>query len=325
MKSYNNFIGIDIGKYNFVVSVHEQKTTKEYDNTAAGITEFIQDKKETLSTGLCVLEVTGGHEMLLLLRLCDESFSVHRASGRQIKSFIRSYGNEAKTDSIDAKSLARYAKERHESLVIFTPPSESASQLYELAQRRQDLKQMLVAEKNRLQGPRVSGVKKSIEKIIDTLEAEIKEVTDEINKLIDENDELKAKQAVLITVPGIGKIIANNLLILLPELGKLNRREIASLVGVAPIARDSGQMSGYRRTGHGREGIKPMLFLAAMAARRSNSSLRTYYESLTGRGKKKIVALTALMRKIIVIANARLKEAAVSIPSEKTATQSRAT
>ncbi len=288
--------------------MHAQKTTKEYANNAIGIAEFIENKKEILSAGLCVLEVTGGYEMLLLLRLCDEQFAVHRASGRQIKSFIRSYGNEAKTDIIDAKNLARYAQERHESLTFFTPPSLNACQLYELAQRRKDLKQMLTAEKNRLQGPRVSGVKKSIETIIEALKTEIKEVTSEMDKLIGEDEKLKERQRVLITVPGIGPIIANDLLILLPELGTLNRREIASLTGLAPIARDSGQLKGYRRTGHGREGIKPTLFMAAMAARNSNSFLRTYYESLVGRGKKKMVALTALMRKIIVIANARLKE-----------------
>jgi transposase len=308
MKSYNNFIGIDIGKRNFVAAFYGQKTTKEYDNDAAGIAEFIKEKKEILSSGLCVLEATGGYEMHTLLHLCNEGFAVHRAHGRQVKSFIRSYGNEAKTDAVDARNLARYAQERSESLALFTPPSKQASQLYELAQRRSDLKQMLVAEKNRLQGPRVDCIKKNIEAMIETLKTSIKEISNEMNKLINEDEILKAKQAVLMTVPGIGPIIANDLLILLPELGNLNRREIASLVGVAPIAHDSGQLKGYRHTGHGRGGIKPMLFMAAMAARHSNSSLRTYYESLVGRGKKKMVALTALMRKIIVIANARLKE-----------------
>ena len=118
---------------------------------------------------------------------------------------------------------------------------------------------------------------------------------------------MKKKRDVLLTVPGIGKIIAHELLVLLPELGTLNRRQVASLVGVAPIARDSGQFKGYRKTGHGRMGIKPSLFLAAMAARRSKTNLKDFYESLIARGKKKMVALTALMRKIIVIANARLK------------------
>ncbi len=308
MASYTNFIGIDISKRTFVAAFHGEKTTKEYDNTAEGIAAFIKEKSDILNSGLCVLEVTGGYEMRAALSLCQEGFSVHRACGRQVKNFIRSYGNEAKTDAIDARSLARYAQERCESLPLFAPSSEQASVLYELGQRRKDLKHMLVAEKNRLQGPRVDCIKDNIEAMIETLKKSIQTITDEMNRLIEADEVLKAKQAVLMTIPGIGKIIANDLLIFLPELGNLNRREIASLVGVAPIARDSGQLKGYRRTGHGREGIKPALFMAAMAARNSNSSLRTYYESLMGRGKKKMVALTALMRKIIVIANARIKE-----------------
>jgi len=119
---------------------------------------------------------------------------------------------------------------------------------------------------------------------------------------------LKAKHAVLKSIPGIGNIIATELLVRLPELGQLDRRQIASLVGVAPRANDSGQKKGYRSTGHGREGVKPRLFLAAMAARRSNSPLKAYYIQLIERGKQKMVALVALMRKLIVIANARLKE-----------------
>jgi len=308
MKSYTNFIGIDISKRSFIAAFDGGKTTKEYKNTVEGIAEFIKEKGDILSSGLSVLEATGGYEMRTLLSLCNAGFSVHRAPGRQVKNFIRSYGNEAKTDAIDARGLAQYAQERSESLALFTPPSMQASQLYELAQRRRDLKQILVSEKNRLQGPLVDCVKKNIEAMIENLKASIKEITDEMNKLIDEDKQLKAKQAVLMTIPGIGPIIANDLLILLPELGNLNRREIASLTGVAPITRESGQLKNYRHTGHGRQGIKPTLFMAAMAARHSNSSMRTYYESLISRGKKKMVALTALMRKIIVIANARLKE-----------------
>ncbi len=308
MKSYNNFLGIDIGKKTFVVAIHGEKTTKEYDNDATGIARFIKEQKTVLGAGLCVLETTGGHEMRLLLNLCDAGFSAHRAPGRKIKNFIRSYGNEAKTDSIDAKALARYAQERVESLELFVPPSQNACQLYELAQRRKDLKQMLVAEKCRLQAPRVEYIKDSIEEIIKSLKKSLEIITQKTNELIEADKTLKKKQEVLRTVPGIGNIIANELLILVPELGRLNRRQIASLVGVAPIARDSGQLKGYRRTGHGRGGIKPALFLAAMAARRSKTALKTYYESLLARGKKKMVALTALMRKIIVIANARLKE-----------------
>lgn len=310
MESYNNFIGIDIGKFSFVVAQHNSKLTKEYDNTPLGIEEFIKEFRKELSDALCVLEPTGGYEMRLLFTLCEEGFTVHRAHTRKVKNFIRSFGNEAKTDKLDAKHLSLYGYERSKSLDPFKPQSKEVIKLYELVQRRRDLKQILVAEKNRKKSPRTEFVRTSIETMIDILSNEINIISDEIEKLIEGDLALREKKKILKTIPGIGNIIANELLVLLPELGQLSRREIASLVGLAPLAKDSGKLRGYRRTGHGREGIKPILFLAAMAARNSKSRLRTFYEELLARGKNKMVALTALMRKIIVIANAKLKNIA---------------
>ena len=132
----------------------------------------------------------------------------------------------------------------------------------------------------------------------------------EIEKLIGQDPVLQERQNVLVTIPGIGKIVSQELLSLMPELGTLNRKQIACLAGLAPRANDSGKYQGYRSTGHGRQGVKPMLFLPAMAARNSHSPLKEFYNNLINRGKKKMVALTALMRKIIVIANARLKNLA---------------
>ena len=307
MKSYNNFIGIDIGKYNFVVAIHGNKTTTEYKNTSQEINKFIQEFRFLLTNSLTILEPTGGYELKLLLALCQQNYAVHRAHTRKVKNFIRSLGKEAKTDQLDAKNLSLYGFERVNSLEIFNPHSKGAIQLYELTQRRKDLKQMLIAEKNRLKSPRTNFVKKSIEESISFLENNLNQITAEIDDLIKDDTNLKEKKNILKTIPGIGNIIANDLLALLPELGSLSRREVASLVGLAPIAKDSGKFKGYRRTGHGREGIKPMLFLAAMAARTSKSHLRAYYEGLISRGKSKMVALTALMRKLIVIANAKLK------------------
>jgi transposase len=307
MKSYTSFIGIDIGKLTFFVAVHAQKTIREYENTPLGIDQFNKDFKKTLSDSLCILETTGGYEMRLLLALCAKNYAIHRANTRHVKNFIRSYGNTAKTDRLDAKHLALYGFERAQSLALFTPPSEQTMQLYELVQRRIDLKQMLVAEKTRLKSPRTFYVSGSIQSIIDVLSKELDIITKQIEHLITMDPILKQKQKTLRSIPGIGPIIANELITLLPELGELNRREIAALVGLAPLANDSGKFKGYRRTTYGRQGIKPLLFLAAMAARNSHSPLRTYYESLIGRGKLKMVALVALMRKIIVIANARLK------------------
>lgn len=308
MSFYNNFIGIDIGKFNFVVANYNVKNTTEYENTPTGINTFMSDFKEILKKSLCILETTGGYEMELLLTLCSKKIAVHRANTRKVKNFIRSYGNEAKTDALDAKVLALYGYERHDRLDLYEAATEDAMALYELVMRRNDLKQMIVAEKNRLQGPRVKTVKSSCTNIIKVLSEEIIAITDEINNLINKDKSLKEKKKILMSVPGIGDIISNELLILLPEIGTLNRRQIAALVGVAPKANDSGKYNGYRATGYGRNGIKSSLFLAAMAARNSNTPLKLFYEQLISRGKKKMVALTALMRKIIVIANARIKE-----------------
>lgn len=307
MTLYNNFVGVDIGKFSFVVAIHGQKQVKEYDNDPSGIKSFIKDYQKYLSKGLCLLETTGGYEMRLVLTLCEAGYAVHRANTRKVKHFIRSLGNSAKTDKLDSKALALYGYERSARLECFTPQSKQALALYELVQRRQDLKRLLVAEKNRLKAPRANLVQESCRAMIETINQQVQLITEQINTFIDQDAGLKAKKEILKSIPGIGDITANELLVLLPELGALSRRQIASLAGVAPMANDSGTFKGYRATGHGRSDIKPILFMAAMAARNSNSSLKSFYNRLIEAGKKKMVALTALMRKIIVIANARLK------------------
>jgi len=308
MKEYQNFIGIDIGKFKFVVAVLNKKTIAEYDNSSDGIAKFIKDYQDALPDALVIMETTGGYELELLYTLCGHNFHVHRANTRKVKNFIRSLGCEAKTDALDAKALARYGEERFKILTLFKPQSKQAVILFQLVQRRNDLKQMMVAEKNRFRELSDNVVQKSIKKIIKVLEAQIELMTSQIKEIIASDAMLSKKLKILKTVPGIGDIVAFELLILLPELGQLTRKKIASLAGLAPKAKDSGTFSGYRRTGYGRGGIKAILFMAAMAARNSNSSLKEFYEKLIAKGKKKMVALVALMRKIIVISNARLRE-----------------
>jgi transposase len=308
MITYQNFIGIDIGKFNFVVSVNSTNTTKEFTNNDEGIAKFFQHYQHILENSLSILETTGGYEMALLLSLCKKNYSVHRANTRKVKNFIRSFGNKAKTDALDAKALALYGFERSKSLELYKPAEEHLYVLYELSQRRQDLVKMLAAEKNRLQAPRSTSVKQSCSKVIEVIEEQIAEITEEINSNIDDDPTLSKKKKVLKTIHGIGNIVANELVISMPELGTLNQRKIASLAGVAPRANDSGKYRGYRSTGYGRSGVKPLLFMAAMAARNSKSELKTYYLHLLSKGKVKMVALTALMRKIILIANARLRD-----------------
>jgi transposase len=307
MIQYHNYIGIDIGKFNFVVSIHNKQKTQEFENTDIGINEFLKEYEDMLTDSLCVLETTGGYELKLLYALCSGNYAVHRADTRKVKNFIRSYGNAVKTDILDAKALAKYGIERGDSLELFQPQSKSAQDLFALVQRRTDLKKMSAAEKNRLQAPGSSILKDSCRKIILALEEQIRTITDQITEIINKDPILKKKTDILKTIPGIGEVISFELIVLLPELGKLSRRKIASLAGLAPIANESGKYTGYRKVGHGRSVIKPILFLAAMAARNSKTELKVFYEHLISKGKNKMVALTALMRKILVIANAKLK------------------
>lgn len=249
MELYQSFIGIDIGKLTFVAGVHGDSNTREFDNTPEGIAEFIRAYQTLLPESLCIVEPTGGHEMGLLLTLCDDGFKVHRANARNVKHFIRSFGNKAKTDALDAKALAKYGHDRASELGLYVPPSKKSFELYELTQRRQDLKKHLVAEKNRLKAPTTNIVKRSIEFLIEALVKEITIITETINETISVEQSLQLKKEVLKAIPGIGDVTANDLLVLFPELGTLTRREAASLAGLAPRANDSGQvhwLSFYR-------------------------------------------------------------------------------
>jgi transposase len=308
MNTYHNFIGIDIGKNNFTVALYGQKAVKEYTNDSLGIKQFFKDFKSFLPNALMVLEATGGDEMEVLFSLHDKKYAVHRAHTRKVKNFIHSFGNVAKTDELDAKALAFYGYERHKILDLFMPASNNLLNLYTLVQRRKDLTQQLVAEKNRAKGPRAALIHNSCQAMITTISDQIKHILAQINELIKMDPTLSKRRKILKGIPGIGDVIAQDLLALMPELGTLGRKQIASLAGLAPRANDSGKFKGYRHTGYGRNCIRPSLFLSAMAARNSHSELKTFYTNLINRGKKKMVALTALMRKILVIANARIRD-----------------
>ena len=184
MKLYNNFIGIDIGKFSFVTSLQGSKKISEYENTPSGIADFIRDHKENLAESLCILETTGGYEMELLTTLYNEKFAVHRANTRKVKNFIRSFGNGAKTDALDAKALALYGFERQDRLELFKPQIKLMIELSELVSRRNDLKQILVAEKNRLKAPGNNFIKSSCKNLIETVSEEIKSITNMINEKI---------------------------------------------------------------------------------------------------------------------------------------------
>lgn len=303
---YQNFIGIDISKNDFSVAVHGKNKTNIYSNDLDGFSDFISTYEDILKNGLVILETTGGYELALIHYLQAQHCAVHRANTRKVKYFIRSFGRLAKTDSIDALALAQYGHERHSSLELFQVNSQQ--KLLKLVQRRLELKQMLVQEKNRRQAPDQRELKKSFDVMINAIETELKAIEKDIDHVCKTDLLLEEKKKVIKEIKGIGDIIAIELIALLPELGKINRKKIASLAGLAPHPNESGKKIGYRSTKGGRTEIKPILFMAAMTAARSKSKLGEFYEQLLKNGKKKMVALTALMRKILVIANAKIRD-----------------
>ncbi|WP_341754331.1 transposase [Candidatus Tisiphia endosymbiont of Dioctria rufipes] len=305
-KLYNNFIGIDIAKSTFAVAISNNKIMT-FSNNTIGFKEFFKQYKSFLTDSLIVLETTGGYETELVNFLLSKKCAVHRAHAQKVKYFIRSLGTRAKTDSVDAQALVKYGQERHKELSLQQKPDQKMSKLKIFLSRRDDLVKLQTQEKNRMAGPNNEMIKDSIEDLLLCLSKAIQKLEEEIAELT--TDEKTVEQLeVLETVPGIGKVVSKVLLAFLPEIGKVDRRQIASLVGVAPHPKDSGQYKGYRSVSGGRQNVRTKLFTAAMSAAKSKSKLGEYYRDLIARGKKPIVAITALMRKIIVIANARVRD-----------------
>lgn len=308
--SYIHFIGIDVSKQWFDVALHGAKPAKpeRFPNSGEGFAGFAGRFAAELPDALVVMEATGGYETALLGFLLALRVDVHRAEPRAASYFIRSLGKRAKTDQIDALALARYAQERQQSLRLARIPDPAQAMLSLLLSRRSDLIATRAAEQTRLQHPRYAPLKAMLEDSLDFLKGQLAQLEQQIEALIELSPAMTAKYAVMTGFKGVGKNTAFTLLACMPELGSLTRRQAASLAGVAPHPRDSGKTQGYRATRGGRYGVKRALFMAAMAARRFNPTLREFYERLIQNGKKPIVAIVAIMRKLIVILNAKLRD-----------------
>ncbi len=261
------------------------------------------------SATLAVCEATGGHEDTVLGVLLELSIPAHRADPAKVKAYIQSFGKRAKTDPIDARWLARYGQDRAEALPQWQPKDPIRQRLTLLVARRLDLVAMRVQEQNRLKAPRGSFLADDINAHLDELNRHIAALNAEIDSLITQDHDLTLRAKALRSVPGIGPVLMPMLLALMPELGSLNRRQVASLAGVAPHPKDSGKGSWHRATFGGRRTIRPALFTAALTACRGDGPLATAYKAMVKAGKPKRLALTALMRKIITIANARVRDA----------------
>ena len=300
----NTFIGIDVSKYKLDIFNSKTGEFVEIDNTKAAIRKYIRalEMSEDL---YIIIDLTGGYEALCVNEFYVKGYNIIRAEGRKVKAFARALGISAKTDKIDANILAQYGEKCFNTLRLYQPYN---NQIKKLVMRLSDIKQLLQQEKNRLKAPdNMQIVTRSIKQLINIYEKEIAKLENEIEIIIENDEELRKKYKLLLEQKGIGKKVAYILLGLLPELGYLNRREIAALAGVAPFARDSGTINGYRRTGIGRVDVKKALFIAALVAIKYDEKMNLFYTNLTSRGKKKMVAVTATMRKIIITINAKIK------------------
>lgn len=256
-----------------------------------------------------VCEATGGYENILLDCLLAADIATHRGDARKIKAFIRSFGTLGKTDGIDAEGLSDYGRERHAKLAVWRAGSTAQIELQALAHRREDLVDMRTAEKNRAQAPGAKIVRSSCKKLIAYLDKQIKAIEHEINLRIAADEEIRQTVQCVRAMKGIGPVVSTALCAFMPELGTMTRRQAAALAGLAPHPRDSGKSTGYRKTHGGRPQIRRLLFMAAMSARRHDEKMRAFFERLVANGKKPMVALTAIMRKMIVILNARVRDA----------------
>jgi transposase len=251
-----------------------------------------------------VLEATGGFEHAVVAALAAAGLPVVVANPRQVRDFARATGQLAKTDAIDAQVLALFAERvRPEPRRL---PDEAAQALDALLTRRRQLLDMLVAEKNRLGFARPV-VRRGITQHIRWLERRLGDVDHELGQMIEHSPVWRATDDLLRSVPGVGPVLSRTLLGELPELGQLNRKQIAALVGVAPLARDSGTLRGKRVVWGGRAPIRTVLYMSTLAAARCNPVIRAFYLHLRAAGKPAKVALTACMRKLLVILNAMVR------------------
>jgi transposase len=297
------FIGIDISKAWLDIAVHASDVTWRATNDEPGMTKLLKQLKQ-MKPVLIVLEATGGYEMQLVAELVHAKMPVVVTNPRKVRAFARSTGKLAKTDKLDAKVLAHFAAAIRPE--VRTMPSEEEEQLTGLLVRRRQLVDMLTVEKNRLHTVRPA-LREDIREHIAWLQEKLAKLDEEIDQFLKRSSLWMEKDAILRSAPGVGRVTSCTLLAMLPELGSLNRQEIAALVGVAPVNKDSGRKQGKRRVYGGRATVRSVLYMAALAAKRYNPRIKKFYEELIHRGKEKKVALTACMRKLLVILNAMMK------------------
>lgn len=297
-------VGIDVSKNHWDVAIAAQRRVQRFTADAAGLAALLTWLKQ-LEPRLVCLEATGGYERRLCEALHREKVPVCVINPRQIRDFARSQGELAKTDALDAAMIARYAATF--SLQPDDPPTPAQNRLRALRARRQQVVHSLTQEKNRISTAPDDPTRQSIEEAIDFYNGQLRELDRQIAELTSTDPSFQRRLTLLVSVPGVGQVTAAGLLAELPELGALNRGQAAKLVGLAPINRDSGALRGKRLIGGGRTHVRRSLYMATIVATKHNHLIRAHYRQLLARGKSKMTALVACMRKLLLILNAIVK------------------
>lgn len=298
------YVGIDVAKDSMEVHIRPSGETFRCGTDTAGLRELV-GKLKSLPPRIVVMEATGGHETIIAATLDDAGVAIAIVNPRQVRKFAEGLGLLAKTDTIDAAVIARFAE-----VVAPAPrpvPEPDQVALRALLARRHQLVEMIVAERQREARAVNQLIRRSHAAMVRQLKAEIARVEKAIGQIIDGSPLFRGKEDLLRGIPGVGPIVARTLIAELPELGTVNRHEIAALAGLAPYSRDSGKFRGKRWIRGGRPRARALLYVAAMAAIRGDGPLALFYRRLVGAGKLKSVALIATMRRIVVIANAMLR------------------
>jgi transposase len=299
------YVGIDVSKDRLDVHVHPGREAFAVTRDGEGLEELIE-RLRTLSPQLIAIEATGGFETIAAAAIAGATLPLAVVNPAQVRHFAQAIGKRAKTDPIDAAVIARFAEAvKPEPRPV---PDEQARLLAELVARRRQIIEMIVAERQREKRAENVRVRKSLTRTIRTLEKELPEIDGDINTLVRGSPAWREKEDLLITVPGVSNTLARTFLAEVPELGNLTRRQIASLAGVAPYARQSGRWKGKSMIGGGRAALRTGLYMAALSASRCNPQLKIFYHRLLAAGKPKMVALIAVARKLLTIINAMLRD-----------------
>lgn len=300
---YEHYIGIDVAKNKLDVCIRSTGKLYEFVNDSKGH-EALKKLLNNYRSCLIVMEATGGYESDTLMSLQKANFDVSVVNPRQIRDFAKALGKLAKSDAIDAGVLGHYGEAIRPACARKLTPE--LRMLKQLQQRRRQLVDMLVMEKNRLQTSK-GKVARCIERSIKFIEKELIVIEKELSKEIEADTDLSEKKALLISVKSIGEVTATALLFDLPELGQLNNKEIALLAGLAPLNKDSGNSRGKRQIWGGRASVRTTLYMATLSAIRFNPAIKAFYTRLCNDGKLKMVAIVACMRKLLVTINSMIK------------------